>query len=162
MDGLEKGECQGYRLVSHFLVYCFSVGVREPERVIAGITNQRETTLCWARSTGKHLCNAIVWDDARTVSVVRQFEKKLDEEGIEVDDEDVPNGGLPIDGLKEDVELGTSTGEAAFSGKGDVVTNGGGAAGAVGKVMESLGFAGRGKQVNGKKRRKGKDGLVDV
>lgn len=31
-----------------------------------GITNQRETTLVWSRSTGKPLCNAVVWLDTRT------------------------------------------------------------------------------------------------
>lgn len=51
-----------------------------------GITNQRETTVCWSRSSGKSLCNAIVWDDTRTVAVVRQFEDKLDDEGFVLDD----------------------------------------------------------------------------
>ena len=31
-----------------------------------GITNQRETTLVWSRSTGQPLYNAIVWLDNRT------------------------------------------------------------------------------------------------
>jgi glycerol kinase len=31
-----------------------------------GITNQRETTIVWERSTGKPLANAIVWQDRRT------------------------------------------------------------------------------------------------
>jgi hypothetical protein len=31
-----------------------------------GITNQRETTVLWSRSTGKPLHNAIVWLDNRT------------------------------------------------------------------------------------------------
>lgn len=48
-----------------------------------GITNQRETTVCWSRSTGKSLCNAIVWDDTRTVSVVKFMDDKLDAEGFE-------------------------------------------------------------------------------
>ena len=33
-----------------------------------GITNQRETTVVWERSTGKPVCNAIVWQDRRTAS----------------------------------------------------------------------------------------------
>lgn len=53
---------------------------------ITGITNQRETTVCWSRSTGRPLCNAIVWDDTRTVATVRQMEDKLDLEGFEVED----------------------------------------------------------------------------
>src|SRR4029453_12216992 len=31
-----------------------------------GITNQRETTVVWERTTGKPICNAIVWQDRRT------------------------------------------------------------------------------------------------
>jgi len=33
-----------------------------------GITNQRETTLVWERSTGKPIYNAIVWQDRRTAA----------------------------------------------------------------------------------------------
>ena len=33
-----------------------------------GITNQRETTVVWERSTGKPICNAIVWQDRRTAT----------------------------------------------------------------------------------------------
>jgi glycerol kinase len=33
-----------------------------------GITNQRETTLVWDRSTGDPICNAIVWQDRRTAA----------------------------------------------------------------------------------------------
>lgn len=133
-----------------------------------GITNQRETTLCWSRSTGQPLCNAIVWDDARTNGVVRDFEKKLDEEGIEIDEVDdffeskaqIPNGDpesvIPLG----EVGIGTGTNEAAFGSRGTV--EGGGIAGTVGKAMENLGLAGRGKELGCKKRRKGKEGLVDV
>ena len=39
----------------------------DPSQVSAvGITNQRETTLLWDRSTGKPIGNAIVWQDRRT------------------------------------------------------------------------------------------------
>lgn len=34
----------------------------------AGITNQRETTIVWERSTGKAIYNAIVWQDRRTAA----------------------------------------------------------------------------------------------
>lgn len=64
-----------------------------------GITNQRETTLCWSRKTGEPLCNAIVWDDTRTVAVVRQFEDKLDDEGLEVDDGKLSKGKDALVGL---------------------------------------------------------------
>ena len=36
--------------------------------VAIGITNQRETTLLWERSTGRPVANAIVWQDRRTAS----------------------------------------------------------------------------------------------
>ena len=35
-----------------------------------GITNQRETTVVWSKSTGKPVCNAIVWQDTRTQAIV--------------------------------------------------------------------------------------------
>ncbi|EEW26665.1 glycerol kinase GlpK [Rhodobacter ferrooxidans] len=39
----------------------------DPAKVAAiGITNQRETTLAWDRSTGQPIHNAIVWQDRRT------------------------------------------------------------------------------------------------
>jgi glycerol kinase len=38
-----------------------------------GITNQRETTLVWDKTTGEPLHNAIVWLDTRTQSLVDEF-----------------------------------------------------------------------------------------
>lgn len=41
-----------------------------PARVVAvGVANQRETTVAWDSVTGLPLCNAIVWNDARTGGV---------------------------------------------------------------------------------------------
>ncbi|CAH1428621.1 unnamed protein product [Lactuca virosa] len=42
-----------------------------------GITNQRETTVVWSKSTGIPLYNAIVWMDIRTSSICSELEKKL-------------------------------------------------------------------------------------
>ncbi|XP_059670755.1 glycerol kinase-like [Cornus florida] len=42
-----------------------------------GVTNQRETTVIWSKSTGRPLYNAIVWMDVRTSSVCRKLEKEL-------------------------------------------------------------------------------------
>ncbi|GAB4850060.1 hypothetical protein Ancab_029359 [Ancistrocladus abbreviatus] len=42
-----------------------------------GLTNQRETTVIWSKSTGLPLYNAIVWMDARTSSICRRLEKDL-------------------------------------------------------------------------------------
>uniref|UniRef100_A0A7S1G0F9 glycerol kinase n=1 Tax=Corethron hystrix TaxID=216773 RepID=A0A7S1G0F9_9STRA len=38
-----------------------------------GITNQRETTVCWNASTGKCYGNAIVWDDTRTSDIAAEM-----------------------------------------------------------------------------------------
>lgn len=41
-----------------------------PTEIVAiGITNQRETTVVWDRSTGKAIYNAIVWQDRRTAPI---------------------------------------------------------------------------------------------
>ncbi len=49
-------------------------GKIDPSRIKAiGITNQRETTVVWDRLTGKPLCKAIVWLDARTSSTVQKL-----------------------------------------------------------------------------------------
>jgi len=44
-----------------------------------GITNQRETTIVWDRTTGKPLHHAIVWQDRRTAPICRD----LREQGLE-------------------------------------------------------------------------------
>jgi glycerol kinase len=41
--------------------------------VAVGITNQRETTVVWNKSTGKPVHNAIVWQDTRTDRLVRDL-----------------------------------------------------------------------------------------
>jgi glycerol kinase len=41
--------------------------------VSVGITNQRETTVCWNDRTGRVYHNAIVWDDTRTASVAESI-----------------------------------------------------------------------------------------
>ena len=41
-----------------------------------GITNQRETTVVWDRTTGKPLANAIVWQDTRTASFLEALSEK--------------------------------------------------------------------------------------
>jgi glycerol kinase len=40
-----------------------------------GITNQRETTVVWERSTGRPVHNAIVWQDTRTQPIVDRLAK---------------------------------------------------------------------------------------
>lgn len=48
---------------------------------VAGITNQRETTILWDRKTGKPVYNAIVWQDRRTASYCEELRQK----GVEKD-----------------------------------------------------------------------------
>lgn len=43
-----------------------SAGINGKALAAIGITNQRETTVVWNRSTGKPIYNAIVWQDRRT------------------------------------------------------------------------------------------------
>jgi len=38
-----------------------------------GITNQRETTVVWEKSTGKPIYNAIVWQDTRTDAIINKL-----------------------------------------------------------------------------------------
>src|ERR671933_2124 len=41
-----------------------------------GITNQRETTVVWDRTTGEPVYNAIVWQDTRTDRLVDEFSRE--------------------------------------------------------------------------------------
>jgi glycerol kinase len=124
-----------------------------------GITNQRETVVCWDKTTGKPLCKTVVWDDARTVGIVREFQKKLDEEG------------LPFGEGEEDVR--ETKGEEGYFNGVDVVAE---------KLKQSLGINGEEEKekkeevkkldtptvltkvaISGdKRRRKGKEALVDM
>jgi glycerol kinase len=46
-----------------------SANIRAAEIRAIGITNQRETSLLWNRSTGKPISRAIVWQDRRTAGI---------------------------------------------------------------------------------------------
>lgn len=50
-----------------------SAGLTPAGIVAVGITNQRETTLVWDRTTGKPVYNAIVWQDIRTDRMVEEL-----------------------------------------------------------------------------------------
>ncbi|MDC7225408.1 MAG: glycerol kinase GlpK [Spirochaetales bacterium] len=47
--------------------------VRPQEIAAVGITNQRETTMVWDKTTGLPLHNAIVWQDTRTAEMVSRL-----------------------------------------------------------------------------------------
>jgi glycerol kinase len=50
-------------------------GLRARDLAALGITNQRETTILWNRSTGEPVCNALVWQDTRVEDAVAEFSR---------------------------------------------------------------------------------------
>ncbi|MBP2028508.1 glycerol kinase [Acetoanaerobium pronyense] len=52
------------------------VGVRTDEIAAIGITNQRETTIVWDKSTGRPIYNAIVWQCRRTAQICDDLKEK--------------------------------------------------------------------------------------
>ncbi len=48
-------------------------GAKDGDIAAVGITNQRETTVVWDRTTGEPVHNAIVWQDTRTDKLVDEF-----------------------------------------------------------------------------------------
>ena len=50
-------------------------GINPQDIAAIGITNQRETTICWDKNTGKPIYNAIVWQCRRTADIVEQIRK---------------------------------------------------------------------------------------
>ncbi|KAI1157972.1 glycerol kinase [Nemania serpens] len=64
-----------------------------------GITNQRETIVCWDKNTGEALCQAVVWPDTRTKDLVRDLKGRP---GVEK----LPNiCGLPLSTYPSSVKL---------------------------------------------------------
>jgi glycerol kinase len=51
-----------------------AAGIGSGDLAAIGITNQRETTVVWNRTTGKPYANAIVWQDTRTDGFVQQLD----------------------------------------------------------------------------------------
>ncbi|KAG6332038.1 hypothetical protein ID866_7049 [Astraeus odoratus] len=96
---------------------CIAEACRELERAgwskesikVIGITNQRETTIAWSRSTGKPLCRAIVWTDSRTKNIVAHFENQLRETGIEDEIGRFKKGADGVEMLKDLTGLKLST-----------------------------------------------------
>ncbi|NIA23715.1 MAG: glycerol kinase GlpK [Proteobacteria bacterium] len=46
------------------------------EIIACGITNQRETTIIWDKTTGEPIYNAIVWQDRRTADIIESLKNK--------------------------------------------------------------------------------------
>ena len=68
-----------------------TAGIRPEEIAAIGITNQRETTIIWDKTTGRPIYNAIVWQCRRTASICDD----LRERGLEQYIKD--NTGLVLD-----------------------------------------------------------------
>jgi glycerol kinase len=64
-----------------------------------GITNQRETTVCWDTNTGEPLYNAVVWPDTRTTSIVKELKARAGA------DELLEICGLPLSTYPSSVKL---------------------------------------------------------
>ncbi|KAH6640569.1 glycerol kinase-like protein [Chaetomium tenue] len=64
-----------------------------------GITNQRETTVVWDKSTGEPLHNAIVWPDTRTSALVRELKSRDGSEEL------LDLCGLPLSTYPSSVKL---------------------------------------------------------
>ena len=54
------------------------LGIRADEIASIGITNQRETTIVWNKTTGQPIYNAIVWQCRRTSDLIDQLKAKLE------------------------------------------------------------------------------------
>lgn len=76
---------------------------------VIGVTNQRETSVAWSRSTGKPLCKAIVWTDSRTKNTVAHYEQKLKNVGIQVAPGVWKKGQEGVDAIREITGLQLST-----------------------------------------------------
>lgn len=66
-------------------------GANAGEISAIGITNQRETTVVWDKTTGKPIFNAIVWQDRRTASICDALKAKGLEDYVKT------NTGLVVD-----------------------------------------------------------------
>lgn len=51
-------------------------GIKVEEIASIGVTNQRETTVIWDKTSGKPLRNAIVWQDLRTSAICDELARK--------------------------------------------------------------------------------------
>jgi len=94
-------------------------GVDRTELAAVGITNQRETTVLWDRSTGAPLHHALVWQDTRTAELVAQYSAQGGQDRFRA------RTGLPLatyfSGLKLKWLLENVEGAAAKAAAGDAL-----------------------------------------
>ena len=65
-------------------------GVSAGDLAAVGVTNQRETTVVWERSSGRPIYNAVVWQDTRTDQIVNQLSADGGQDRLR------PKTGLPL------------------------------------------------------------------
>jgi glycerol kinase len=65
-------------------------GIAPGDLAAVGITNQRETTVLWHKSTGQPAANAIVWQDTRVAADVARLSRELGQDVFR------PKTGLPL------------------------------------------------------------------
>ena len=65
-------------------------GINLSDVAAVGVTNQRETTVVWEKSTGRPVCNAIVWQDTRTDAICNELAKDGGQDRLR------PKTGLPL------------------------------------------------------------------
>jgi glycerol kinase len=65
-------------------------GIKPGDLAAIGITNQRETTVLWHKSTGQPAANAIVWQDTRVAGDVAKLSRELGQDVFR------PKTGLPL------------------------------------------------------------------
>src|SRR5215471_17807826 len=65
-------------------------GIQPNDLAAIGITNQRETTVLWHKSTGRPAANAIVWQDTRVAGGVANLSRELGQDAFR------PSTGLPL------------------------------------------------------------------
>ncbi len=54
----------------------YNAGIQKDEIIGIGITNQRETVVCWNKETGQPVYNAIVWQDRRTTDFCENLKNR--------------------------------------------------------------------------------------
>lgn len=64
--------------------------VKASDLAAVGVTNQRETTVVWEKSSGKPVYNAIVWQDTRTDQICNDLAKDGGQDRLR------PKTGLPL------------------------------------------------------------------
>ncbi|MGN6699055.1 MAG: FGGY family carbohydrate kinase, partial [Thermomicrobiales bacterium] len=64
--------------------------INRQDLAAVGITNQRETTVVWDKTTGRPLYNAIVWQDTRTDAICHALAREGGQDRLR------PQTGLPL------------------------------------------------------------------